>query len=144
MTTWSSSTDLTPPLRQSGNSAGQGHLWYSSRGRTLPVLSSPQTPALVRGVSILLTHSPYKVSSMWAVMRIAAATESFKALITFLIRTHQRSVQKTAATTSFSECSPGDIASVVIRFILQPNSQSQSVLLFVRATEARYVALIGG
>ncbi|KAH3717880.1 hypothetical protein DPMN_060676 [Dreissena polymorpha] len=31
-----------------------------------------------------------------------------------------------------------------MRFILQPKSQSQSVLLFVLATEARYVALIGG
>ena len=40
--------------------------------------------------------------------------------------------------------SRGGIADVVMRFIHQPKSQTQSVLLFVLATEARYVALIGG
>ncbi|KAH3771485.1 hypothetical protein DPMN_172805 [Dreissena polymorpha] len=51
MTTWSSSTDLTPPIRLSGSSAGQCHLCDLRRSRTLHVLSSPQTPELVQGVS---------------------------------------------------------------------------------------------
>ncbi|KAH3707831.1 hypothetical protein DPMN_067247 [Dreissena polymorpha] len=76
-------------------------------------------------------------------MRIAA-TESLGIMITFLIRTRQPSVQKTAATHSFPESSRGRIASVVMSFILQPKGRSQSVLLFVRATETRYVALLGG
>ncbi|KAH3857056.1 hypothetical protein DPMN_099653 [Dreissena polymorpha] len=52
MTTWSSSMDLPHLLRQSGSTAGQFHLWGSRLSRTTPVLSSPETPGLVRGVSI--------------------------------------------------------------------------------------------
>ena len=43
-----------------------------------------------------------QVCNIWAVMRIAAA-ESVGIMITFLIRTRQPSVQKTAATHSFPE-----------------------------------------
>ncbi|KAH3707832.1 hypothetical protein DPMN_067248 [Dreissena polymorpha] len=52
MTTWSSSMDQTTPIHPSGNSAEQRHQRDLSRGRTLSVLSSLQTPALVQGVSI--------------------------------------------------------------------------------------------
>ncbi|KAH3726023.1 hypothetical protein DPMN_051878 [Dreissena polymorpha] len=64
--------------------------------------------------------------------------------MTSLIITHQTYVQQTAGTTCFSEWRHGGIVSVVIRFTLRSEHQSQSVILFVRATAARNVAVIGG
>ncbi|KAH3692232.1 hypothetical protein DPMN_191588 [Dreissena polymorpha] len=58
MTTWSSSTDQTPPIHLSGNSAEQRHPRDLSRGLTLSVLFfSADSGDSARGFNLTYTFS---------------------------------------------------------------------------------------